>query len=122
MCNMSLYQLLPLICSIRDHGFWDYYTFIWERTEPFLVDEDCYSVICLFRDAKMFATGEGLSYEESQTLKGKVKLPDGSLFELRNDCDLLDLFKLLKDKGIDKFHVDIEVLPLAVEEPEKYIY
>ena len=87
--------------------------------EPFLVNEDCYSVICLFKDAKMFATGEGLSYEESQTLKGKVKLPDGYLFELRNDCDLLALFKLLKDKGINKFHVDIEVLPLAVEEPEE---
>ena len=83
------------------------------------MDEDCYSVICLFKDAKMFATGEGLSYEESQTLKGKVKLDDGSLFELRNDFDLLALFKLLKDKGIDKFHVDIEVLPLVVEEPEE---
>ena len=83
------------------------------------MDEDCYSVILLFKDAKMFATGEGLSYEESHILKGKVRLLYGSLFELRNDFDLLALFKLLKDKGIDKFHVDIEVLPLAVEEPEE---
>ena len=67
----------------------------------------------------MFATGESLSFEESQTLKGKVKLPDRSLFVLTNDCDLLAFFKLLKDKGIDKIHVNIEVLPLTIEEPEK---
>ena len=71
--------------------------------EPFLVDEDCYSVVLLFKDAKMFATGEGLSYEESHILKGKVRLLYGSLFELRNDCDLLALFKLLKIKALINF-------------------
>ena len=64
-----------------------------------------------------------MSFEESQTLIGKVRFPDGPLFVLTNDCELLVLFKLLKDKCIDQIHLDIEVLPLVVEHPKEiYVY
>ncbi|KAF3447635.1 hypothetical protein FNV43_RR12822 [Rhamnella rubrinervis] len=81
-----------------------------------------FSVILLYKDAKIFASGEGLTFHESQNMKGTVILPNGALYKLGNYEDLMVLFKILKDQCVNKMHVNIEVLPLDVELPKSPIY
>ncbi|KAF3443730.1 hypothetical protein FNV43_RR13420 [Rhamnella rubrinervis] len=56
-----------------------------KEVELYLVDEDKYSVILLFKEAKFF--------------------------------DMMNMFKIYKDNGIDRIHIRVDVLPIIYEFP-----
>ncbi|KAF3441100.1 hypothetical protein FNV43_RR15010 [Rhamnella rubrinervis] len=52
-------------------------------------------------------------------MKETARLPSEALCELESDEDLIISSVLLKDQDVNQIHVNIEVLPLAVESPTK---
>lgn len=59
---------------------------------------------------------------KSEKMLVNVGIPwnaNGILY-LENDLDLLNTFKMFKDKGICVIHLDLGILPLAVNMPKEF--
>lgn len=76
-----------------------------KQHEHVLVDEDEYSLICLFSDAKILSTSVSLMKSERIFVKVRISWNESEILYLENDIDLLNTFKLFKDRGIGIIHL-----------------